>query len=114
MKQTNFESLSIDELLNLRDTINRLLSDKFIAERDNLQSRMETLTKFGLREGLVADKRHRIGKIPAKYQNPDNPDELWAGRGKTPRWMVAALRKGKKKEDFLLDRRALSPKTSKK
>ena len=31
--------------------------------------------------------------------------ETWAGRGARPRWMVAALKKGKKMERFLIKKR---------
>jgi DNA-binding protein H-NS len=32
-----------------------------------------------------------------KYRNPANAKETWAGRGNRPRWLVAALKGGKKK-----------------
>jgi DNA-binding protein H-NS len=31
--------------------------------------------------------------------------ETWAGRGVKPKWMVEALKKGKKMESFLIQRR---------
>jgi DNA-binding protein H-NS len=34
------------------------------------------------------------------YRSPSG--ETWAGRGARPRWMVEALKKGKKMEDFLI------------
>jgi DNA-binding protein H-NS len=37
-----------------------------------------------------------------KYRNPDNPNETWAGRGLTPRWLAAAIKRGKKLEDFAI------------
>ena len=45
-------------------------------------------------------------KVAAKYRNPKNPSETWAGRGATPRWMAAAIKAGKKKESFLIDKSA--------
>ena len=41
-------------------------------------------------------------KVAPKYRNPKNRSETWAGRGATPRWMAAAIKTGKKKEDFLI------------
>jgi DNA-binding protein H-NS len=38
--------------------------------------------------------------VAPKYRNPDNPAETWAGRGLKPRWLAAALKTGKKLEDF--------------
>jgi DNA-binding protein H-NS len=34
------------------------------------------------------------------YRSPSG--ETWAGRGARPRWMVAAMKKGKKMESFLI------------
>ena len=39
-------------------------------------------------------------KVKPKYRNKKG--ETWAGRGKTPRWLVAEMKAGKKKEDFLI------------
>jgi DNA-binding protein H-NS len=40
--------------------------------------------------------------VAAKYRNPENPSETWAGRGLKPRWLTAAIRSGKKIEDFAI------------
>jgi DNA-binding protein H-NS len=37
---------------------------------------------------------------PVKYKNPDNEFETWTGRGRKPTWLVVALGRGKKLEDF--------------
>jgi len=42
-------------------------------------------------------------KVPPKYKSPSG--ETWAGRGAKPKWLVAAIKKGKKAEDFLIKRR---------
>ncbi|MBV8412893.1 MAG: H-NS histone family protein [Alphaproteobacteria bacterium] len=39
-------------------------------------------------------------KLKAKYRNPSDKSQTWAGRGIRPRWLVAALKGGKKLEDF--------------
>src|SRR5580658_35981 len=41
-------------------------------------------------------------------QFPDNPAETWAGRGLKPRWLTAAIKSGKKVEDFLITGSAVS------
>jgi DNA-binding protein H-NS len=41
--------------------------------------------------------------VATKYRDPGNPQNVWTGRGRMPRWMVAAMKGGKaKKEDFLI------------
>ena len=102
MKQADFNRLSVDELLNVREIINGLLATKIGEERRNLELRMETLNRADRLARPFAEGASKFDKIPPKYQNPENPAETWAGRGKTPRWMAAALKKGKKKEDFLI------------
>jgi DNA-binding protein H-NS len=47
----------------------------------------------------VPTKRH-YPPVRPKYRNPVRPSETWAGRGRQPRWLVAALKKGKHLEDF--------------
>lgn len=47
-------------------------------------------------------KGRKTGKVAPKYRNPAKPGETWSGRGLPPRWMAAQLKKGKKREDFLI------------
>lgn len=39
-------------------------------------------------------------KLKAKYRNPADKSQTWAGRGIRPKWLTAALKGGKKLEDF--------------
>jgi len=39
--------------------------------------------------------------VAAKYRHPDTGD-TWSGRGKAPRWLVAAESEGKSRESFLI------------
>ena len=43
----------------------------------------------------------KTGKVAPKYRNP-NGTETWSGRGKRPRWFLAALKAGKKDKDLLI------------
>lgn len=43
----------------------------------------------------------KVGKVAPKYRNPTGT-ETWSGRGKRPRWFVAALKSGKKEKDLLI------------
>jgi DNA-binding protein H-NS len=44
--------------------------------------------------------RRKTRRIAPKYRGPAG--ELWSGRGLTPRWLRDAIKKGKKREDFLI------------
>ena len=50
-------------------------------------------------------------KVPPKYRGPSG--ETWAGRGARPRWLVAAIKGGKKLDDFLIDKSARRKRRSK-
>jgi DNA-binding protein H-NS len=52
---------------------------------------------------LFGKGRRSKGSVAVKYRDPQNPANTWTGRGRMPRWMVAATKGGKvKKEDFLV------------
>jgi DNA-binding protein H-NS len=43
-----------------------------------------------------------MGPVAPKYRNPEDRAETWAGRGLEPRWLTAAIKNGKRLEDFLI------------
>lgn len=55
--------------------------------------------KVGLshfRIALGADKKRKPSskKLSPTHRNPDNPAQTWTGRGRKPRWLLAALDAG--------------------
>jgi DNA-binding protein H-NS len=103
MKSPNLKSMSIDKLSELREQVDAALSTKALEERRALQAQLGKLERFAT-SGLKA-RGGRVGPrgaVAPKYRNPDNPSETWAGRGLKPRWLVAALKSGKKLEDFAI------------
>ena len=47
-------------------------------------------------------KGRKLGKVAAKYHNPANPAQTWAGRGQQPKWLAEETAKGRALEDFLI------------
>lgn len=41
-------------------------------------------------------------KVAPKYRNPNNPKEVWTGRGVNPRWVTELLAQGMTKEQLLI------------
>jgi DNA-binding protein H-NS len=74
-------------------------------ERAGLREKMAIMAKehgFDL-SGLFGKARKGKGTVAAKYRDPKNTENTWTGRGRMPRWMVAATKGGKsKREDFLI------------
>ena len=62
-----------------------------------------SITDVAALYGFKATRPSRKGrKVAIKYQNRDNPQHAWTGRGRQPLWLVAQLAAGRKIEDFLL------------
>jgi DNA-binding protein H-NS len=101
----NLKSMSIDRLADLRDRVDAALSAKVVDQRRALSSELSKLTRFqggGARGKAVFGRGGARGPVAAKYRNPENASETWAGRGLKPRWLTAAIKSGKKQDDFLI------------
>src|SRR5258708_20594118 len=97
----NLKSMSIDKLTKFRDRVEAALSGKVIEERRALQGRLGNLERVARgRMRANGGRGGPRGAVAPKYRNPENPAETWAGRGLKPRWLAAALKSGKKLEDF--------------
>lgn len=97
----NFKTMTIDALVGLRTRIDAVLSTKVADERRQLETELAKLTRVESGSGRrsVVGRGAR-GKVAPKYRNPENPSETWAGRGLKPRWLAAAIKSGKKLDDF--------------
>ena len=95
MPKLSLSSMNVEALMSLRDQVNKRL----------LECRAEIEKQLAAIPGPKgkSGKSLKGKKVPPKYRSPSG--ETWAGRGARPRWMVAALKKGKKMESFLIQRR---------
>ncbi len=107
-------SMSIEKLSKLQAQVEAALSPKVVEERRELEAKLAQLSRLG--DGH-AGAHGRLGRprggfslrgtiVAPKYRNPENPSETWAGRGLKPRWLSAAIKSGKKLEDFAIARSA--------
>ena len=101
----NLKTMSVDRLIGLRHRVEAALGWKVAAERRTLESELARLSRFegGTARSRSAFGRGARGKVAPKYRNPDNDNETWAGRGLKPLWLAAAIKTGKKLEDFLIE-----------
>jgi DNA-binding protein H-NS len=105
-RPSNLANMSVEALIEMRDDIGKILSEK----AGQLQSQLAALGDGGwMDNGKKAVGRPKGSgsalkgtKVAPKYRNPKDHTETWAGRGATPRWMAAAIKAGKKKENFLI------------
>jgi DNA-binding protein H-NS len=100
-KKINLGSMSVDEMWQLHEEISQRELEKRLEQlrRDKQVPTSKYLN--GVKE-IARAPRRKYPRVYPKYQNPNEPSETWSGRGKTPRWLVAALKTGHKLEDFAI------------
>jgi DNA-binding protein H-NS len=95
--------MPIAKLQDLKSKIEAAISAKVTERRRELETELTKLARLGGGGKAVKYARGgRMGPVAPKYRNPENPEETWAGRGLKPRWLTAAIKSGKKIEDFLI------------
>jgi DNA-binding protein H-NS len=105
-RASDLEKMSYSELVKMEMDIGRLKTEKQNAERAVVKQKlidMANAAGFDIND-IVGKGRKGKGTVAIKYRDPKAPQNTWTGRGRTPRWMVAAMKGGKaKKDDFLID-----------
>jgi DNA-binding protein H-NS len=102
------KTMTIAKLRDLKSQVEAAINAKVSERRQELESELSKLDGHGARQGRPAGRGGPRGAVAPKYRNPENPGETWAGRGLRPRWLVAALKGGKKVEDFAISGTAKS------
>jgi DNA-binding protein H-NS len=106
MLKLDLEALGFDELWSIHERLTKILSDRIAAEKLKLEQRLSLLNPADLNDipGRSYKPRRKYPKVLPKYCNPNSPTETWSGRGKQPRWLVAALKAGQKLENFKISK----------
>ena len=98
------KSMAFDELLVVKGKIETEIELRSARERAQLIEAVGKLRSVSGVKPVTArdDRPHALKgrKLPPRYRNPKNRKETWAGRGHRPRWLVAALKGGKRLEAF--------------
>jgi DNA-binding protein H-NS len=124
MNKSDLKSMPVDELWMFHDRIAAALIAKMSAAKTVLENRLSKLDQNAhsknvhsknvhsknvhsknvhsknVHTKIVIPARRPYPKVRPKFQNPDDPSETWAGRGKQPRWLRKQLRSGKQLEDL--------------
>jgi DNA-binding protein H-NS len=112
-QKLNLDAIAIDELWQLHAEISRVLSDRLTSQKRELEKQLAQLSPGTQVEpsdrrealsskGLTSAARRKYPRVFPKFRNPQVPAETWSGRGKHPRWLSAALKTGRKIEEFLI------------
>jgi DNA-binding protein H-NS len=106
MAKINLSRLNVEALMELRKRVADALSEHRTTIERQLEALGSSIASLG--RGKIARRGRGSSlkgkKVAPKYRSPDG--ETWAGRGARPRWLVAAIKGGKKLESFLIDKSA--------
>jgi DNA-binding protein H-NS len=104
MKQSELRSMSTEALWALHESVAKVLTAKITAEKRELEKRLHQINMVShVRSADGTGPQHERRPYPRvlpKYRNPQQPLEMWSGRGKKPRWMTKQLKSGRKMDDF--------------
>jgi DNA-binding protein H-NS len=111
MEKLDIEAMPLDDLWTLHERIGKLLSERIVTEKRQLETRLLRLNAGNAARGRVRQgleiieakskrPRRKYPKVFPKYRNSEAPFETWSGRGKQPKWLVSALKAGGRVEDF--------------
>jgi DNA-binding protein H-NS len=100
----SIDKMSYAELAAMQARIEQAKVERQNSERTALKQKLTDMAKaagFTLEE--LFGKGSRKGTVAVKFRDPKNPSLTWTGRGRMPRWLVAATKNGKaKRDDFLV------------
>jgi DNA-binding protein H-NS len=105
MAKVNLSGMTVEALMDLRKRVDETLLERRAEIEKQLERMDRAITLVGGRRVVRGGGSALRGrKVPPKYRSPSG--ETWAGRGARPLWLVAAIKGGKKLDDFLIDKSA--------
>lgn len=85
---------------------------KSALEQETLRNALDKMLALAAKQDVSFDevvkfysgmkKKPAKTKSVAKYRNPDDASQTWAGRGRKPAWLVEKLAEGKSLESFAI------------
>ena len=102
MPKVSLSGMTVQALMDLQTRVDEALNER----RAEIEKQLKMFAVVGgrrvVRRGGGSALKGR--KVPPKYRSRSG--ETWAGRGAKPRWLVAAIKRGRKLDDFLIDKSA--------
>lgn len=101
----DLNSLSLKELKDLQSQVAKTIVNFESRKKQEAIAALEERARdmgFNLSDlvgGVTVKKRKPVAP---KYANPADVSDTWSGRGRKPRWVVAALSVGKSMDDLAI------------
>ena len=81
-----------DVVLEAINTLKAFILDRAKTELAEIDRRRKSLLELMGEAPAQEDKPRRSGGVmPLKYRNPENPLQVWSGRGTRPNWVIQHL-----------------------
>ena len=100
---------SLNDLWSLHEHMSAILSARIKAEKHEPEKRLAVLNRGRAASdqssepgSIIGKPRRKYPRVLPKYCDPKT-SETWSGRGKRPRWLVAAMKSGRKIEEFRIN-----------
>ena len=105
MKTIDLTELSLSELVRIKKELPKAIIKAQKNEKKTLRKKIEALAAesgFQVEEIMGNKPQKKRGKVKPKYENPDNTEQRWTGRGRRPLWVEQHLSEGGDMDDLLI------------
>ncbi|MFZ3192556.1 MAG: H-NS histone family protein [Moraxellaceae bacterium] len=109
---SDLSQLTVDQLQKLAKDASSMIK---LRQQQDLKDGYAKIEQIAQDLGVSLDELLAIGRsskatrkastrkpVEVRYRNSADASQTWTGRGKQPRWLVAAIAAGASKEDFLI------------
>ena len=103
-KAYDLSKMNLAQLKNLRSRLDKAVAEREEAEKVQLRQKVESIVaSAGMSlTDLIGSKSRKGRSVAIKYRNPKDATQTWTGRGRPPRWLAEAMKKGAKRESFMI------------
>jgi len=107
MAKFDLSNVSFVDLIELRGEIEASIDSRRKEEKQQLINEIQRMIEekgFSVADIFGESDFVKKSSVPAKYKNPDNPEEKWSGRGRKPRWVIDQMKQGNSLENLRIDK----------
>jgi DNA-binding protein H-NS len=110
VQRSDLDAMPMDELWALHEAVSAVCFERMQDEKRQLEKRLSLLNPGApsyepanvIRFDDNRAARRKYPKVWPRYRNPVT-SETWSGRGKQPRWVIAAVEAGRSLDDFRIN-----------
>lgn len=105
MAEIDLTNMSLEDLKSLKTKVTRAIDSYEERRKKEALSAIEAKARelgFSIGELYATPKKGAAAPRPAKFQNPENAEQTWSGRGRQPQWFKDAIAAGATQDDLLI------------